>query len=340
MNQDEWTEWSMSTCAAFTRALAVATVLCGAAVHAAAPLLCVETKIALGNIKGRIDHLALDERRKRLYIAELGNDSVGVVDLSQLKLARTISGFSEPQGIAYVPLVDAVYVANGGDGTVRVFSAADLSETYRIDLGDDADNVRVDPKDNRVYVGHGSGALAIIDPAIKKRLFDIPLKGHPESFQLEGNGSHIFVNVPEANGIEIIDRENISKRVGLALPSMHANFPMALDETQHRLFVAFRNPAQLAMFDLSDNRFMDAAVSCGDADDVFVDTKRARIYVACGEGFIDVFESHREKLVRVDRLGTSPGARTALYSADMDRLFLAVRATDSTRAEVWIVRPQ
>jgi YVTN family beta-propeller protein len=322
-----------------TGIIIIVTALLGTSTQAAEPSLSVETKIPLGDVKGRIDHLALDVGRKRLYIAELGNDSVGVVDLAQLKVLRTITGLKEPQGIAYVSSVDRIYVANGGDGSTRLFKANDFSDAGKINLGDDADNIRVDSRENRVYVGYGSGALAVIDPDRATKLDDIPLKGHPESFQLERNGTRIFVNIPDSHSIEVIDRSNRNSRRSLPLQSARANFPMALDEASHRFFVVFRQPAQLAMFDSNSGSLTASTASCGDADDVFVDSKRRRIYVACGEGSIDTFEERDEKLTRVARLTTAPGARTALYSDDLDRLFLAVRAGSSMPAAVWVIRP-
>src|SRR5256885_13304510 len=100
-------------------ALAFVSILSGTLVHAAEPLV-LESKIPLADVKGRIDHLAVDAARQRLYVAELGNDSVGVVDLKERKLLRTLPGFREPQGIAYEPSTDTVYVASAGDGSVQI----------------------------------------------------------------------------------------------------------------------------------------------------------------------------------------------------------------------------
>src|ERR1700739_4308952 len=128
------------------------------------PPLVLEAKIPLGEVSGRIDHLGIDRARRRLFVAELGNNTLGVVDLPAGKMARTIEGMSEPQGVAYVPFADSVYVANGGNGSVRVLRGDDLAPVGRVELGHDADNVRVDTPRNRVLVGYGNGALAAIDP--------------------------------------------------------------------------------------------------------------------------------------------------------------------------------
>jgi len=177
----------------FARAILLMASLAGTApavAQTAGSPLVLETKIPLGNVSGRIDHLGIDVKRQRLFVAELGNDSLGLVDLASGKV-RTIAGFSEPQGVAYVPFADSVYVANGGDGSVRVLRRDDLAPIGRIELGDDADNVRVDASRNRVLVGYGNGAIAVIDPATRTKVADIRLKDHPESFRLDPTDARI-----------------------------------------------------------------------------------------------------------------------------------------------------
>jgi DNA-binding beta-propeller fold protein YncE len=187
----------------------------------------LETKIALGEVSGRIDHLSIDLKRQRLFVAELGNNSLGVVDLAAGKVLRRISSLSEPQGVAYVPFADSVYVANAGDGAVHVLRGDDLAPIGRVELGDDADNVRVDAPRNRVLVGYGKGALAVIDPATRAKAADIRLEGHPEGFQIDETGTQVFVNVPDARDIEVVDLAAGSTR---SLPTQGAgsNFPIAI----------------------------------------------------------------------------------------------------------------
>jgi DNA-binding beta-propeller fold protein YncE len=139
----------------------------------------LEMKIPLGDVRGRIDHLAFDSKRRRLLIAELGNGTVASVDLAGRKVVHVLSGLKEPQGVAYLPSDDTLYIANGGDGSVRVLKASDYSDNGRVDLGDDADNVRIDSAANRVFVGYGGGAMAIIDPTARSKIADIPLRAHP-----------------------------------------------------------------------------------------------------------------------------------------------------------------
>lgn len=189
----------------------------------------LEAKIPLGDVKGRIDHFAIDLERQRLFVAELGNDSVGVIDLKSRQVLRRIAGLKEPQGVGYVASTDTLYVANARDGSVRFFQGADLTPNGGIDLGDDADNIRVDTKRNRVVIGHGSGALAIIDPMSRKKIADIPLRAHPESFQLDETGAKIFVNVPDSRQIAVVDIAAAKQTSTLSPDGERSNFPMAAD---------------------------------------------------------------------------------------------------------------
>jgi YVTN family beta-propeller protein len=324
----------------FTRAiLLIATAMLPAVAEAqtaGAPLV-LETKVPLGDVRGRIDHLAIDMKRQRLFVAELGNNSLGVVDLASGKVLRRITGLSEPQGVAYVPFADSIYVANAGDGSVRVLRGDDLAPIGRIDLGNDADNIRVDTLRNRVLVGYGKGALAVVDPGPRTKTADIRLKAHPEGFQIDETGTRVFVNVPDAREIEVVDLAGGSTR---SLPTQGAgsNFPMAIDAAAHRVLVVFRSPPTLMALSSEDGHVVAKTETCGDADDVFVDAKRHHVYVSCGEGVIDVLEPAETGYRRLGRVPTVSGARTSLFVPELDRLFVAVRTRSSEPAAIWVFR--
>ena len=296
----------------------------------------LEAKIPLGNVAGRIDHMAIDLEKHRLFVAELGNDSVGVVDLDAKKVVHRVSGLKEPQGVAYIRLNDSLYVANGGDGSVRVFHGPDYSPAGRIELGADADNIRADLPATRILVGFGSGAIAAIDLRDNAKTNTFALKAHPESFQLDATSGQIFVNVPNTRTIAVLDA-NTGKEAH-TWPLRHGgNFPMALDLEHKRVLVAFRNPAKLAAFDWEIGGLVSEVDICGDADDLFVDRKLNRIYVTCGAGFIDVLTADA-KYSRVARIPTVAGARTGLFVPEMDRLLLGVRAGFKEPAAIWVYR--
>jgi YVTN family beta-propeller protein len=303
------------------------------------PPLQLEGKIALGKVSGRIDHLAIDLDRQRLFVAELGNNSVGVIDLKGRKVIANLAGLKQPQGVGYVASTDTLYVASAGDGLVHLFQGPDLVPAGGIDFGDDADNIRVDGRADQVFIGYGRGALAVIDPTTRARTANIPLDAHPEGFQLASSGNKIFVNLPDARRIAVVDRLAGKLSASWVIGDARANFPMAIDEDAQRVLVAFRSPAKLAAFAIGDGSRVAMVDSCGDADDVFVDSKRHRVYVSCGDGFINVFETHDTGYDRIGHIPTAAGARTSLLVPELDRLFLAVRATSSEPASLWIFRP-
>lgn len=317
-------------------------VAMGIAVSAASPAaepLVLEAKIPLGAVSGRIDHFAIDLARQRLFVAELGNNSVGVVDLAAGTVMHRIAGLKEPQGIGYVPRTDRLYVANAGDGAVQLFRGADYTPSGCIALGDDADNVRIDEAHDRIWVGYGSGALAAIDAASNRKVIDIPLKAHPESFRLAADGSRIFANVPEAGQIATVDVASGKQVATIETHGARANFPMALDAATGRILSVFRNPPQLIAFAMADGRRVAGIETCGDADDVFLDAKRRRVYISCGSGAIDVLDASADTYQRIAHIATVSGARTALFVPERDRLYLAVRAAGREPAAIWVFRP-
>jgi DNA-binding beta-propeller fold protein YncE len=299
----------------------------------------LEAKIPLGEVRGRIDHLAIDLVRQRLFVAELGNDTVGIVDLKKREVIHTISGLREPQGLGYVPATDALYVANAGDGSVRVFAGADYAAAGRIDLGANADNIRVDSTAGQIVVGYGSGSLAAIDAKTLQRIADIPLPVHPEGFQLDPASGQVFINLPKARAIAAADRRAGKLTASWPITIGGDNFPMALRRDAGEILAVFRNPGQLAAFSIKDGAVLASADVCDDADDLFFDPKRQRVYVSCGEGFLDVLDAKGSAYRHAARIATVPGARTSLFVPELDRLLLAVRAEAEQPASIWVFRP-
>jgi len=310
-----------------------------AAADAAAPLV-LETSIPLADVSGRIDHMAVDLGRRRLAVAELGNDTVDIVDLASGRVIQRIGGLQEPQGVAFVPGPDLLAVANGGDGSVRFFHAADFSPAGRIDLGDDADNIHWDPRTGHLVVGYGAGALAVIDPVRESKVAAFPLAAHPEGFQFAPDDSRTFVNLPDAGQVVVADLASGRHVVGWPTGDLRSNFPLAIDGAAKTVAIVFRDPARLALLDAGSGAIAAAAETCGDADDVFFDPRRRRLYVSCGEGVVDVFERGSAGLQRVGRIKTSSGARTALFVPELDRLFVAARAdAKGGNAKILVFRP-
>lgn len=320
----------------FLSALLIASVAPGLEVQAeeSSPLQMVQT-IPLPNVEGRIDHFSVDLKGQRLFIAALGNNTVEVVDLRAGHRSHSIGGLREPQGVGFIPEFNKLFVANAKNGACDVFDGSSLKHIKNVKLSDDADNIRYDVAARRVYVGYGDGGLGILDAASGDRIGNIHLKGHPESFQLEKSGSRTFVNIPTAKEIAVVDREKGAVVAVWPTGDPTANYPMALDETHHRLFIGFRKPSRLLVFDTTSGRIVANLESPGDADDIFYDSARRRVYVVGGEGWIGIFQQkdadHYEPMPKIP---TAHGARTALFVPELNHIYVAVPHRGNQRAEV------
>jgi hypothetical protein len=309
--------------------------LAGPALPPPEAVLRLVQSIPLPHVDGRIDHMAVDVAGQRLFVAALGNDTLEVVDLEAARVARSVDGFSEPQGVAYLSDMETVVVANGGDGTLAFVDAKTLRGTKKLALGDDADNVRYDASNRRIYVGYGGGALAIIDASTGARAGDIPLAGHPESFQLDPSAARVFVNVPSASSVAVVDTAKGRVAAAWPLSGVAANFPMAVDAEHHRLFVGTRRPARVLVLDMESGKAVATLEAEADTDDLFYDASRRRVYGVFGGGAILAWtQVGADEYVKAARIPTAPGARTGLFSPDLHRLFVAVPRRGATPAEI------
>jgi DNA-binding beta-propeller fold protein YncE len=298
------------------------------------PLTNVQVDVLAG-VQGRIDHFAVDSAGQRLFVSALVNRTLEVLDVAGAKPIISIPGLNEPQGVAYLPSFHRIVVATRAGGTVTAFDDSTYQPVATIPNLPDADNLRFDAAAGRLYVGHGDGALGVIDPAGMTLVADIRLPGHPESFQLEQGSARIFVNMPPTREILVVDRAQRSIVAHIPLAGFADNYPMALDERGHRLFVGVRQPARLLVFDTTTNHQIAAVPCVGDTDDLFYDARRDRVYVIGGEGFVDVFDaSPAAKFSRLARITTRAGARTGLWSSDLDRLFVASPLRNGHQAQI------
>jgi hypothetical protein len=305
------------------------------------PGLKLVATVGLPGVSGRIDHLAFDPDRQHLFVAALGHDTIEVVDTSRNAHLRSLSGFGEPQGIALIPDLAAVAVANGDNGTLQVIDAQTFATRWTVDIGGDADNVRYDTAAKRVYVA-AVGGLYAVDPTASKVIGRIPIDGHPESFQLETKGTRVFANLPGQLNSQLVAGDRASMTVTRRWPTQAcgANYPMALDETSSRLFIGCRRPARLAMVDAGAGTFITSIDIVGDTDDLFYDDARQRLYVIGGEGLVDVLGRDGDRLERLGRVTTRGGARTGLWVASQSRLYVAVPERGGESAEIQVFQAE
>jgi DNA-binding beta-propeller fold protein YncE len=299
-----------------------------------APLKLKQT-ILLPGVEGRIDHFAADSSGQRLFVCALGNNSLEVIDLRNGGRVHSITGLGAPQGVGYAPEVNRLFVANDRGGICKIYDGKSFQTVGELNFEDDADNVRYDEAAKKIFVGFGSGGIAVVNALDGKQVGSIKLSAHPEAFQLGKNGSRIFVNVPNSRHVAVIDRDK-GEVVARWKPDLaFANFPMALDEPDHRLFVGCRLPPKLVVLNTDSGDVVAKVDISGDTDDVFYDSKRHRIYVICGAGKIDVIEQTDPNTYKTStKIDTAQGARTGLFVPERETLFVAIPHRGSQRAEI------
>jgi DNA-binding beta-propeller fold protein YncE len=284
--------------------------------------------------------------RTGFVVFALEDNTEEIIGISAQTAIHTISKVPTPQGVVYSPETTKLFVGSD-EGKLYVYDGTTFDLITSMDFGDDVDSLRYDAADKRVYVGYGdekTSEIAMVDALTNKRLdLEFQLGAHPESFQLAASGPNIYVNVPDLKQIDVINRSTHAIR-GWSL-TFDSNFPMALDEADHRLFVAARTPFQLAVFDTNSGRLVTVLPAVQDADDPYYDSARKRVYIHGGEGYISVFRQvdadHYKLLAKIH---SAIGARTAGYFGKgrkgFGRFYLAVSARADHGAEVWIYTVQ
>jgi hypothetical protein len=299
----------------------------------------LEKEVPLPGVEGRIDHFSGDAPGQRLFIAALGNSSIEILDTKNEERTAEIKGLAEPQGLYYDSKAGRLYVATGGDGKLRVYDGKSLAPLQTLEFGSDADNVRYDRETGDIWVGYGSGGLGIVNSAGQK-IGSVPLSSHPEAFLFEETGDRVFANTPKELGVTVTDRRKHVVITKWGLGGALANYPMALDDRHRRLFVGCRLPARLIVLDTGTGKIVGTLPTVGDSDDIFYDGAKQQIYVIGGEGAVEVF--HQRDPDRYESLGrtsTAAGARTGLFVASANHLYVAAphRGSRGARVLVYLV---
>jgi DNA-binding beta-propeller fold protein YncE len=310
------------------------------AAQSGVPLKLKQT-IPLPGVEGRIDHFAFDPTGERLFVCALGNNTAEVLDLHKSQRIHSITGLGAPQGIAYIPKLDRIFVANDKGGICKIYDGKSFQPVGELNFKDDADNIRYDEATKKIYIGFGSDGIAIVSAPDGKQIGSIKLSGHPEAFQLEKGGNRIFVNVPNSRHVAVVDRDKGEVIVTWKTDLAFGNFPMALDEANHRLFVGCRLPSRLVVLNTDSGDVVAKINISGDPDDVFYDAKRHRIYAICGAGKIDIINQADANTYKAfAKVNTASGSRTGLFVPAQDTLFVAVPHRGSQQAEIRCYRVQ
>ena len=293
-------------------------------------------EVPVPGLLGRIDHFSGGGHL--VYFSVAGSNGVGVEDWFDGRAVAFIPGVPEPQGVLYVPGFAKIFAASS-QGKLYIFNGKTHKLEKSIDFHEDADNLRWDPVHKVVLVGFGEddGGIASVDPATNRQV-GLVLKtgGHPEGFQIELHGPMIYVNCPDAGQVvEAVNRDTGQVRKW-PLHGVSGNFAMALDEADHRVFTATRKIPMLVVFNTDTGEEVTRIPGiAGEADDVYFDSARKRIYIIGGQGFVSVVQQ-----ITPDRYGlianvpTKVGARTGYWNEQHDRLYVGVQAEGNQPAEI------
>jgi hypothetical protein len=275
----------------------------------------------------RFDHLAIDRDGGRLFVANLSNDSLDVVDLKVGKLIKQLPGQRKAQGVAFVPELNRIYQGNGTDGVCNIFDGRTFAKMHALQLPD-ADNVRYNSKTGLIYVGHAEASLTAFDARSFEVKATVKLPGPPEAFQIDAERKRLYVNCLRPATVVIVDLNNHTLVSQTRLKLADACYPMALDTQGQRIFVGCRKPPMVVVLDAATGAEIAGAAIPGDIDDLFFDAKRNRLYASCGEGVLAVLEQKADKFVVVERIPTAKLARTCLFDPIMDRLYVVFPGSD------------
>jgi DNA-binding beta-propeller fold protein YncE len=306
--------------------------------------------IPLPNVKGRMDHLGVDIKGKRLFAAALDNNTVEVIDLKAGKRVFSISGQSKPQGIFYSTDFKKLFVANGTEGTCKIYSGDKFALIENLLLGINPNHVGYDPATKYLYVGIGTpdseaGALATIDTRNNKHIGDIKTDARPGGIKIEKSGPRIFVTLRGLAKAGVIDRKKLEEITTWPVTGAPGIVALAFDETRHRLFGGTRNPPLLIVFDTESGKQITQLEGVAGIDDLWYDAAHKRIYASGGRdsdaGFVFVYQQgdadHYELSARVP---TRVNAQTSIWVPQLNRYYVSASANEKQEAAILVFEPQ
>ena len=306
-------------------------------------------KIPMPNVKGRLDHFGVDLQGRRLFVAALGDDqnTVEVIDLKTGKRVFSIPGQSKPQGLFYSPDFKKLFVANGTDGTCKIFAGDTFKLIGSLPIGTDADHVGYDPATKYLYVGFGdakSGGLAIIDTRNNKHIADIKTDARPGGIKIEKSRPQVFVTLSGASNLGVVDLKKREQIAGWPT-GVRANVALALDESHHRLFDGVRDPATLIVQDTESGKQVSRVEGVSGIDDLWYDAAHKRVYASGGRGFETGFvyayqQKDADHYELIGKVPTAPGAGTSFWSPELNRIYVAAPSNGKEEAAVLVFEPE
>lgn len=296
------------------------------------PLKLIQS-VDLPNYSGDFDHFAVDLEKGRLFLAAEDHGTIEVFDLKSGKRIKSVSGFEAPHSFLYMPQVSRLLVTDSGKSLSKILNANDFTVVKTLRITPGADSIGFDRNAHQLYIVTGGkdahldySFLSIVDPVNGRHIDDIRFAAnHVEAMAIEESGPRLFVNVTDKNYVAVVDREKRQIVDRWPVNECRQNSPIALDESNHRLFVVCRQPGMLVVFDTSTGKSVMTLAAPERSDDVVFDAARHRIYVPGGEGYIGIYQQKTpDQYEPLSKVASAAGAKTALLVPELKRLYVAV----------------
>ncbi len=309
----------------------------------AAPIKLIQTYELPAEVKGNFDHFGIDLKGGRLFATPEGYHAVVVFDLNTGKLVHKIDGIGKPHAVLYREDLNRIYITDGDAGDLKIFDGTTYKLLSSVKLLEDADSIGYDPATKHLYIDNGGGdvhqtysMLSVVDTTAGTKLADLKIDGDTlEAMALERSTPKMYVNNRAKNQVSVVDRDKRELVASWPVALCKNNVAMALDEANHRLFVACRT-SQIAVLDTQTGKEITSFAITKGVDDITYDAASKRIYAAC-DGAVDIYEqSGPDSYKLVANVPTGPMGRTARLVPELKRYFVAVPQHGATSAKVLV----
>lgn len=317
---------------------------------AAQPLMLAQKFPMPATVKGRFDHLGVDLRGNRLFLAAESAHEVLVFNLRSGKFLRAITGVGIPHAIFCREDLNRIYITDGGAGELKIYNGKDYNLLKSVKLKVDADSIGYDPATHYLYIDNGGGdanqtfsMFSMVDTTSGEKVADIKVDGDTlEAMALAKSTPLIYVNNRAKNQVAVIHRQTHALVASWPVTLAQANVAMALDEAAHRLFVACRSGA-IVVFNTETGKEVQSLPIAKGVDDLIFDPATKRIYAACGSGggSVDIYqEKDANHYQRLGQIPSAPGGKNEVLVPQLKRLYVTIPPREAAVGEVYVYRVQ
>lgn len=279
------------------------------AVLASMVRLCAETSKFLSEVVDvplpgratRFDYQGLDPKTGKLFLSHMGDGELVVFDIKKRKVIASLPGFPETTGVLAIPELHEVYASVPGNHEVAIVDSKTLKEIARVPAGDFPDGLAYAPKAHKVFVSDESGGReTVIDTTTHKGVEMIDMGGEVGNTQYDSASGMILANVQTLDELVVID-PTTDKIVGRhKLKGADHNHGLLIDAPARLAFSACEGNDKLLTVDLRNFQVTQVFSVGGGPDVLAFDPGLKRLYVACEDGVVSIFQLQGDKLEKME----------------------------------------